>query len=245
MTRVLFLGSRLESFHCFRYLVESVTDVVVVAVVPHRTQPPVRENQDIRPYAQQRGIPVIDFSEMASQNYDLGISLMSDRILPPAVVDQPRRGFVNFHLGPLPRFRGANSVLHAIRLARRDRLWTFGVTLHYVDHTLDTGPVIDQIEVPIFEDDTAHALYVRASERIYELFVRNISRFVKTEERLPARPQTGPSHVFRRSDVNHEVDLSADPDDVYDLVRALTFPGKSKPYAVIGGRKIYLSITED
>ncbi|MGH2436098.1 MAG: formyltransferase family protein, partial [bacterium] len=132
MTRVLFLGSHLRSFHCFRYLVESVPDVTVVAVVPHRTQPPGREDQDVRPFARERGIPVIEFAEIAKQDYDLGISLMFDRVLPPEVVDRPRRGFVNFHLGPLPRFRGANSVLHAIRLARKENHWTFGVTLHYV-----------------------------------------------------------------------------------------------------------------
>jgi methionyl-tRNA formyltransferase len=222
-----------------------VADVTVVAVVPNRAHAPEREEQDILAFAQRRGVPIIEFQDVATQDYDLGISLLFDRILPREVVDRPQLGFVNFHLGPLPRFRGVNSVLHAIRLARRDRQWTFGVTLHYVDYTLDTGPVIDQIEMPIFEDDTAQALHTRACERIYELFVRNVDRLVRTKGRLPAQPQTGPSRVFRRSDVNHEVDLSADPDDVYDLVRALTFPGKSRPYAVIGGRKIYLSITED
>jgi methionyl-tRNA formyltransferase len=245
MTRILFLGSHLRSFHCFRHLVNSVSDATVVAVIPHQTQPPIREDQDVRPLARERSIPVIEFSEISNVDYDLGISLMFDRILPPAVVDRPPRGFVNFHLGPLPRFRGANSVLHAIRLARKDAHWTFGVTLHYIDHTLDTGPVIDLIEVPIFEDDTAQALHLRASERIYELFVRNIDQLVKSSERLPARPQSGPSYSFKRSGVNHEVDLSADPDEIYDLVRALSFPGKSKPYAVIGGRKFYLSVSED
>lgn len=245
MTRILFLGSHLRSFHCFRYLVESVPDATVVAVIPHLTQPPIREDQDIRPFAKQRGIPVVEFSEIGDRDYDLGISLMFDRILPPAVVDRPPRGFVNLHLGPLPRFRGANSVLHAIRLARQDDHWTFGVTMHYIDHTLDTGPVIDRIDVPIFEDDIAQSLHVRASERIYELFVRNIHRLAGSEERLPAQHQDGPSYSFKRSGVNHEIDLTAHPDEIYDLVRALTFPGKSKPYAVIGGRKFYLSITED
>lgn len=245
MTRVLFLGSHLRSFHCFRYLAESVPDVAVVAVVPHQTQPPIREDQDIRPFARARGIPVLAFPEIADLDYDLGISLMFDRMLPPAVVDRPRRGFVNVHLGPLPRFRGANSVLHAIRLARRENHWTFGVTMHYIDHTLDTGPVIDRIDVPIFEDDTAYALHGRASEQIYELFVRNIHRLVASAERLPATPQSGPSSSFRRSEVTHEIDLSADPDEIYDLVRALTFPGKPRPYALVGGRKLYLSITED
>jgi methionyl-tRNA formyltransferase len=117
--------------------------------------------------------------------------------------------------------------------------------MHYIDHTLDTGPVIDQIEVPIFEDDIAQTLHTRASDRIYELFVRNIHRLVESTERLPAQLQDGPSYEFKRSGVDHEIDLSAHPDEIYDRVRALTFPGRPKPYTVIGGRKFYLSISED
>ena len=242
--RIAFLGSHLRSFHCLRYLLSSVPGARVVAVVPHRDQPPIRIDQDVRTLATRNGIPLMEPADLGNLQYDLGISLLFDRVLPAAVFDAPPRGFVNVHLAPLPRFRGANGVLHAIRLARKDRCWTFGVSMHYVDAGIDTGPIIDQIEVPIFEDDTAAVLHARASEQVYPLFVRNIHRLIETPGRVAATAQTGDGYTFRRNDVQHEVDLTADPDAVYDAVRALTFPGRPRPYARIGPYKIFLSIDE-
>ena len=157
-------------------------------------------------------------------------------------MSRPAKGFVNLHLGPLPRLRGSNSVLHAIRLARKENIWRFAVTLHYMDAKLDTGPIIDSKECPIFEDDTAGALHARACDLLFDLFEDNIQKLLLAEGRMPSVAQTGPSAFFRRGDVDHEVDLSADPTEVYDRIRALSFPGRPKPYAIVGGLKVFLSL---
>ncbi|SOC83158.1 methionyl-tRNA formyltransferase [Ensifer adhaerens] len=244
--RVLFLGSHLRSFHCFRYLLQNVPEAHVVAIAPHRRQPPIRPDQDVRMLAEQYGIPVIEHDAIKDQDYDLGISLLYDRILPPEIVDYPQRGFVNIHMAPLPRFRGANGVMHAIRLARQDNVWEFGVTMHYVDHGLDTGPIIEMLPVPIFEDDTAYDLHTRASGRILELFTRNIHRLIEADGRIPAQPQDpeAVSYYFRRRDVISEIDITRDPQQIYDEVRAMTFPGKRKPTFHIGDKRFYISIEE-
>jgi methionyl-tRNA formyltransferase len=216
----------------------------VVALIPHRDQPPARPDQDVRALARDHGIPLIEPSDLPNLAYDLGISLLFDRLLPRETIEAPPRGFVNIHLAPLPRFRGANGVLHAIRLARHDDCWTFGVSMHYIDAGIDTGPLIDQIEVPIFDDDTATALHARASEQVYPLFVRNIHRLIAAPTRVPASEQVGPGYTFRKRDVEHQVDLTADPDAIYDSIRALTFPGRPRPFARIGRHKIFLSVEE-
>lgn len=244
MQRILVLGSHQQSFHCFRYLMDAVSGVAVVGLVPHQTQPPIGPGEDVRDLAAARGVPVLGLDDLAGLEFDLGISLMFDRVLPPAIVDRPRKGFVNIHLGPLPRFRGVNSVMHAILRARRDRHWTFGATIHYIAHKVDTGPVIELAECPILPDDTAGDLHARACALVPPLFQRHIHRLVESDERLPSLPQQGTSYFIRKGPVNHEVDLALPPDEVYDQVRALTFPGKPRPYAMIGGRRIYLTIDE-
>ncbi|MCC6471882.1 MAG: hypothetical protein IT563_26450 [Alphaproteobacteria bacterium] len=244
MQRILVLGSHLQSFRCFRYLIDSVSDIAIVGIVPHQTQPPIRDDQDVRTLARARGIPILGLDQLADLSFDLGISLQFDRVLPAAIVERPRKGFVNIHLGPLPRFRGANSVMHAIRLARRDNHWSFGVTLHYLAAKVDTGPIIDLAECPIFEDDTAYTLHSRASDLVPGLFQRNIHRLVESPGHVPSRPQEGTSYVFRKGEVEHAIDLALPPDEIYDRIRALTFPGKPRPYAIVGGRRIYLSLDE-
>lgn len=249
MQRILVLGSHQQSFHCFRYLMDAVVGVgaagvAVVGLVPHQTQPPIGPGEDVRDLARARGVPVLGMDDLAALDFDLGISLMFDRVLAPAIVDRPRKGFVNIHLGPLPRFRGVNSVMHAIRLARRDNHWKFGVTIHYIQHKVDTGPIIELAECPILPDDTAGDLHARACALVPPLFQRHIHRLVDSDARLPSVPQQGVSYFFKKGPIDHAVDLSLPPDEVHDLVRALTFPGKPRPYAMVGGRKIYLTLDE-
>lgn len=241
-TRVLFLGSHLRSFHCLRYLLTQVPQAQVVGIVPHFSNTGVREDQRVEALAVAHGVPYLTYEDIAGLDYDLGISLLFDRKLPPAIVDAPPRGFVNIHMAPLPRFRGANGVMHALMKAREDGVWSFGVTLHYIDHELDTGPIIDLIEFPIFEDDTASTLHARASDRVFELFVRNIHPLVETPGRVSARPQEGHAYFFRRADVDHRIDLNSTPDAIYDKVRALTFTGRPKPFVEIGKYRFYLSL---
>lgn len=241
---ILFLGSHLQSFRCLRYLLNSVLAARVVGIVPHTVQPPIRDDQDVRVLARAFGVPVLEFDDIGAQEFDLGISLLFDKKLPPSLLTLPPHGFVNFHLGPLPRFRGANSVLHAIRLAREDGVWTFGVTVHYMAEAIDTGAIIDRIDVPIFEDDTSWSLHTRASEQVYELFMRNIGHLVEANGRVPAAPQQGDSYFFKKGVVEHEVDLTWPAERIYDTVRALTFPGRPRPFVRIGDHRFFLTLDE-
>ncbi len=242
MQRIVLLGSHVQTYRCMKRLLEVAGDHEIVALVPNTTQPPIRADQDVRLLAASRQIPVRGFDDLHSLDFDLGLSVLFDRVLPPEIFQRPQKGFVNFHLGPLPRLRGSNSVLHAIILARKENIWTFGATLHYIEAKVDAGPIIDIGECPIFEDDTAGSLHARACDLIFDLFKRNINKLLESEGRVPSRQQDGPSRFFRKGQINHEVDLLASPEEVYDHIRALTFPGKPRPFAMVRGRKIFLSL---
>jgi folate-dependent phosphoribosylglycinamide formyltransferase PurN len=64
-------------------------------------------------------------------------------ILRKQLLDVPRLGVLNVHLGLLPEVRGMNtpewSLLNDVPL---------GVTIHYVDAGIDTGPVLQRCEFP-------------------------------------------------------------------------------------------------
>ncbi len=244
MLKILLLGSNLQACRCFKYLIESFKNVEIVGLVPHNGAVAVREDQDILALAKQNGISILKHEDISNLKFDLGISLLYDKVLDEKSIAIPSKGFVNFHLGPLPRFRGSNSILHAILLARKDNNWTFGVTLHYIAKKVDTGPIIDKIDMPIFEDDTALTLYNRAFDKVYDLFVRNINQLINNKEKLAAQEQIGHSYSFKKGVIDHYVDLNLSDLEIYDKVRALSFPGKPRPFAIIGDKKIYLSLEE-
>lgn len=71
-------------------------------------------------------------------------------LLPPALLDAPRRGCINVHASLLPHWRGAAPVERAIMAG--DTLT--GVSIMQMDAGLDTGPVLMSRSMPLSETDT-------------------------------------------------------------------------------------------
>jgi methionyl-tRNA formyltransferase len=78
-------------------------------------------------------------------------------ILPRAVLDVPRHGWVNLHFSLLPAWRGAAPVQRAI-MAGDDLT---GATTFVIEESLDSGPVLGTMTEPIRPTDTAGDLLGR------------------------------------------------------------------------------------
>jgi methionyl-tRNA formyltransferase len=70
--------------------------------------------------------------------------------IPVTVLELPRQGFLNFHFGLLPQYRGADAIFWTIR----NREAAGGITVHRMEAGFDTGPVADRLEVPLSTEDT-------------------------------------------------------------------------------------------
>ncbi|TAM87033.1 MAG: phosphoribosylglycinamide formyltransferase [Jatrophihabitans sp.] len=99
------------------------------------------------------------------------------RVLAPQVVTRFR--IVNTHPSLLPAFPGA----HAIRDALAAGATRTGVTVHWVDEGVDTGPVIAQAEVGIERGDTEESLRERVQSVEKPLYLAAIRQLC--EESLP------------------------------------------------------------
>jgi formyltetrahydrofolate-dependent phosphoribosylglycinamide formyltransferase len=96
------------------------------------------------------------------------------RILGPKVVGRFR--IVNTHPALLPAFPGA----HAVRDALAAGVTTSGVTVHWVDEGVDTGPVIAQVAVPVEPDDDEDTLRARIQAAEKPLYVQAIRELTET-----------------------------------------------------------------
>ena len=93
------------------------------------------------------------------------------RILPPTFVQAYRGNILNIHPSLLPAFTG----LQAQKQALLKGVKYTGCTVHFVDEGMDTGPIIAQEVVPVYEDDTVDTLSTRIlheEHRIYPEAVR-------------------------------------------------------------------------
>jgi len=93
------------------------------------------------------------------------------RLLSPYFVQAFRGSILNIHPSLLPAFPGLESQRQALEHGAKFA----GCTVHFVDETLDAGPIILQSAVPIRDDDTVESLSERIlaeEHRIYSQAVR-------------------------------------------------------------------------
>jgi len=90
---------------------------------------------------------------------------------------------VNIHPSLLPAFPG----LEAWRQALEHGVKITGCTVHFVDAGIDSGPIIAQRAVPVFEDDTPESLHARIHAAEHELYPECIAAIARGEIALRGR----------------------------------------------------------
>ena len=88
------------------------------------------------------------------------------RILSPEFVKNWAWRIMNIHPSLLPKYPGANSIKDAFEAKEKET----GVTIHFVNEGVDSGPIILQRKVPIMPNDTLQNLEARIHEMEYQLY---------------------------------------------------------------------------
>lgn len=79
---------------------------------------------------------------------------------------------VNIHPSLLPSFRGKDAIGQAFRAGVK----VTGVTIHYVDEGMDTGPIIAQEAVYVDEDDTIETLAEKIHQVEHKLYPSTLKK---------------------------------------------------------------------
>jgi phosphoribosylglycinamide formyltransferase-1 len=97
------------------------------------------------------------------------------RILKGAFLDAFPNRVVNIHPSLLPSFPG----LEAWRQALEHGVKVTGCTVHFVDHGVDSGPIIGQRAVPVIGGDTAATLHDRIQQAERELYPQCVAAIAR------------------------------------------------------------------
>ena len=139
-------------------------------------------------------------------------------ILPPPMLEAPRRGCLNIHASLLPRWRGAAPIQAAI-LAGDTRT---GVTVMQMDAGLDTGPMLLAKAVPVPPRATAALLH----DVLADLGARLILRALDEDPRPMPQPDDGVTYAPRLNREDGRIDWSRDAEAIDRQVRAFDpWPG--------------------
>jgi phosphoribosylglycinamide formyltransferase-1 len=94
---------------------------------------------------------------------------------------------MNIHPSLLPSFKGLN----AQRQALEHGVKVAGCTVHFVDASLDGGPIILQAAVPVLDGDDADALAARILREEHRILCRAVERFARGALRVDGRRVLG------------------------------------------------------
>jgi len=153
----------------------------------------------VREVCAERGVPFREITDvntpevlgwMAKQGPDLLLCAAYPQIFGSALLATVRLGAVNFHPSLLPRCRGANPIYWAIASGEKET----GVSAHFMTQEVDAGDLVEQIPIPIAEEDDYWSLYRKALREIPHLVEAVEAFFAESRTRgIPQDPREATS----------------------------------------------------
>lgn len=115
------------------------------------------------------------------------------RILSPWLIAQFPERILNIHPALLPAFGGPGMHgLHVHQAVLAAGATQSGCTIHLVNETVDGGPIVAQVTVPVLAGDTPAALAARVTEAEHRLYPA-VVRAVAEGRLLPGRGAAAPA----------------------------------------------------
>lgn len=119
---------------------------------------------------------------------DVLVSIAATQKFETKLLAVPDEYAINVHSSLLPDYRGVSP-----------SFWTLfndedetGITVHEMADGIDTGHIVRQAPVPIFDDDTLHSLNTRVAERGSEVLLQALEEIRHGDESLePLDPDKG------------------------------------------------------
>jgi phosphoribosylglycinamide formyltransferase-1 len=106
------------------------------------------------------------------------MGLTFNRLIPQSVIDAFDRRIFNLHLSLLPMFPGFGATKNALQSG----LPHTGVTVHFIDAGVDTGPIIVQQKIAIEASDNEATLGRRQFEAAIPLLLQTIRLLERGQE---------------------------------------------------------------
>lgn len=153
---------------------------------------------------------------------DAVVIIAYGQIIPRDLLEIPRLGWINLHASLLPQYRGAAPIQRAILNGDKKS----GLTTMRIDAGMDTGPILEQVEMEIAADETAPQLSQRMAEAGAPLMLATLGRLA--EGTIQPRSQDNSRATLAPPLKREEglIDWSKPAASIYNQIRAFDpWPG--------------------
>ena len=241
--RIVFMGTPDFAVPTLKRLVDEGLNVVGVITGPDKPAGRGMQLQasPVKQYALSQGLPVLQpeklrdpafMESLKALHADLQV-VVAFRMLPETVWDMPPMGTINLHSSLLPQYRGAAPINWAIIGGET----VTGLTTFKLQHAIDTGNILLQLEMPIGPEENVGSLHDRmqaAGAGLVLETLRGLAAGTLREQPQPEVSVLKPApKLFKET---CKIDFSQPVRTVFNLIRGLSpFPAA---YTELDGRQL-------
>lgn len=170
------------------------------------------------------------------------ISFVSPWIIPKSVLASAKKAAINFHPGS-PDYPGTG----CYNFALYENSKKYGVTVHHMEETVDTGKIIMTSYFDISPFETVETLKLKSMNHLLYCFEKILS-CISCNKPLPVSDEAWARKPFTRKEMEElfEIDLTNDKkEDIENKLRAAEYSGSDGAFITLFGHKFYYSQEKD
>lgn len=229
--RIVFMGSPDFAIPSLDKLHQSDHEIVsVVSNVDKRRGRRAKPSPTaVKKRALEFDLPIIEVEELDDPSfYDKLKALNADlfvvvafRILPPDILDIPKKGSINLHASLLPKYRGAAPIHWAIINGEEKT----GCTVFFLDEKVDTGNIIEQRATEIGPNETTGDVYKRLKTMGSNLLMDAVDQIDRDSYQLQKQDDDKATPAPKLFTEDCKIDFSKPANLVHNKIRGLSpFP---------------------
>ncbi len=251
--KVVYMGTPEFAVYALKAIIEARHDVKAVFTQPDKAKGRSKAlvPTPVKACAMAHDIPVYQPEKIREAcNVELIQSIAPDiivvaaygQILPESILNIPEYGCVNIHASLLPKYRGAAPIEWSII----DGEEKTGVTTMYMEKGLDTGDMIEKVEVAICPDDTGETLHDKLAAAGAKLIISTMEKLENKTATRTKQDDTESCYAKMLTKELGNIDFSMDAAYIERLIRGLipwpcaytTLEGKSIKFYKAGVKEM-------
>lgn len=160
-------------------------------------------------------------NEIRKLDPDIILSIGYNQIFHNEILELPPLGCINFHPSKLPFYKGRNVVMWAMINGEEE----FGITAHYMDRGIDTGPILFQETIKIYWNDTYNDIVQRLDGLIPSFVIKTLDLVRNGNVNLTIQDPYAGTYCGNFEIEDRWLDWTDSSYNLYNKIRAITSPG--------------------
>jgi methionyl-tRNA formyltransferase len=235
--KIVFMGRKSYSAEIIEWTVKK--GIKIVGIVTDSSYNPY-----ISSVANRFKIPIMSLKEVekrmdTNNNFtDLVVLYLYPEIIKnDLILNIPKYGCINFHPAILPNWRGTAGY----NIAILNKLPEWGASVHYVDKSIDCGPIIDVKRFKFdYRKETAFNLEKKTQKVQADLYKSTMLKILK-KGKLESKKQKKSEGIYiSRKEMEELKEIDPIKDDIDLKIRAFWFPPYTGAYIKINNKKYSL-----